>query len=172
VLLAGDLRMKTHDETIKMHGAARAAWLFVSVALLAQAGYMAWRFYLASLGPVHCDWRPGAAVGGLALVLLVAYLVRTTLRIHVDDETLRCGFGPFGLTIPRARIERAEAVSYSWATYGGWGVKGGFDGSLAYTVLGDGGRGVRVTYRNARGRRRTVLLSSRRPEDLANALTR
>ncbi len=117
-----------------MHPAARVLWLFVAFVLLVQAGYMGWRFYLASLGPAPCDWRPGALVGGTAVLLFVLYATFSKLRITVDEQLLRVGFGPFGLTIPADRIERAEACSYSWLTYGGWGIRGGFDGSFAYNV--------------------------------------
>jgi len=164
-------RSRAYEETVKLHGALRAAWLGLALLLLAQAGYMGWRFYLASLGPVGCDWRPGATVGGVAVLLFALYAAFGALRIRVDEERLRVGFGPFGTTVAASSIERAEPCSYSKAAYGGWGVRGGFDGTLAYTVLGDGGRGVRVQYRNKKGRRRMLLMSSAHPDELSGALS-
>jgi hypothetical protein len=79
-------------------------------------------------------------------------------------------YGLFGPRIPVRDIERCEAIDYDWKQYGGWGIRYGRDGSVAYNMMGDGGRAVKIVHRSAKGKSKTVLVASRDPERLAAAI--
>ena len=141
-----------------------------------------WLVLLLQLGPLACvgagvliasrgDLRVAVIVAGIGVVVGLSIWLFSNLRILVTATEVRARFGPFGLKVPRERLERADATRYSALSYGGWGIRVGFDGSYAYTVPGDGGRGVRIRYQTPKGRRRTVVISSNDPEKLARLLT-
>jgi len=93
------------------------------------------------------------------------------LRVAVTAESVHVQLGPAGPSIPIAGIESVEVRRYAWERYGGWGVRLGLDGSWAYSIPGVG-RGVRIVWRNERGRSCTAFVSSREPEQLAEAIAR
>lgn len=99
-----------------------------------------------------------------ALLVLLFIPLGTTL----ENGRLRVAFGLTSLiawNFKLADVETAEAVTYRpLKTYLGWGIRRGFDRSLALTMRGN--RGVMLTMRD--GKR--VLVGSRKPEELARAL--
>jgi len=78
-------------------------------------------------------------------------------------------YGLFGPKIAVGDIERCEAVDYDWKKYGGWGIRYGRDGSVAYNMMGDHGRAVRIVYRKGKATK-TVLVASHDPARLAAAI--
>lgn len=121
----------------------------------------------------------GAAGGALALalglpVIAVAWLLFAVLRVTVSEGHVNVQYGLFGPTIPIAAIESAEAVRYDWKRFGGWGIRRSLvgDGEWLYNMPGDGGRAVRIVWRDARGRRRIHLIGSRRADELARQIAR
>jgi len=93
------------------------------------------------------------------------------LRVSLSPDTLMIQNGLLGPKIPLDMIELCEAVSYeALLEYGGWGVRKGLDGTTVYNVLGDGGKAVRVHYRDAKGKVRKVLFSSAHHDSLVEKI--
>ena len=118
-----------------------------------------------------------AAASGAWLVLPVAlpivallWLMFSVLRVTVSAGSVKVQYGLFGPEIPIAAIEAAEATSYDWKRFGGWGIRRGIGGEWIYNMPGDGGRAVRIVWRDAKGRRRVTLVGSPRAEVLAAAV--
>jgi hypothetical protein len=104
-----------------------------------------------------------------AIPLLLVWMLFSVLRISVTRKAVHVQYGLFGPTIPVDAITACEAVDYDFQQYGGWGIRYGRDGSVAYNMMGDGGRAVRIAYTKG-GKSKTVLLASRDPERLAAAI--
>jgi len=136
---------------------------------------IAWAVFLAQVVsgiPVGNHPAPDAAVWviwtafGIAVPALFAVM---RLETKVQDDQLGYRFFPIHLSwrmIPRDDIVRAVPATYRpLREFGGWGIRFGRRGR-AYTVSGTGG--VWITLRDGR----EFLLGSRRPGELADALTR
>lgn len=104
----------------------------------------------------------------VGFVGLYAWFLRVgRLETVVDDVGLRIRWYPLHLRwrqIPLEGVERVEAVKYRpiWE-YGGYGIRMGLR-SRAYNVVGN--QGVRLHYEGGRH----LLIGSRRPEELAEAV--
>lgn len=111
---------------------------------------------------------PGPLVGFwlFAGVLLPGFFLAAHLTTEVDDGGVRVRFPPFvDRRIPFASIRRAEAVTYRpLREYGGWGIRWGGKGRMAYNVSGN--RGVLVELDDGH----TVMVGSRRADELAAAI--
>lgn len=103
------------------------------------------------------------------VMLPIAWALFAVLRISVTPKEVIVQYGVFGPKIPLEAIESCASVAYDWKKYGGWGIRVGIDGSVAYNMLGDRGRAVRITWKSGRFTR-TVLLSSNDPDRLAAAI--
>jgi hypothetical protein len=116
---------------------------------------------------------PAAALpAGLgALVLVVAWLLFSVLRISVTKDEVYVQYGLFGPRIAVRDIERCAAVDYDWKRYGGWGIRVGLDGTTAYNMVGDQGRAVEIAYSKG-AKTKKVLVASPDPERLAAAINR
>lgn len=155
-------------------------------AYMAGEGTVLYRDKLRAPWPLHAIFAAAAlAVVGAAAAsgellglviglpaLAVVWLLLAVLRVTVSEGAVKVQYGVFGPTIPVAAIEGAEAVSYDWKQFGGWGIRRSRDGAWIYNMPGDGGRAVRITWRDGRGRRRVTLVGSRRAELLARAIAR
>jgi hypothetical protein len=104
--------------------------------------------------------------------LAIVWLLFSVLRVTVSERAVNVQYGLFGPKIPIAAIESSEAVTYDWKRFGGWGIKRSRDGAWIYNMPGDGGRAVRIVWRDARGRRRTTLIGSRQSTELAAQIER
>ena len=128
-------------ELVYLHAATRAGLIVVSVA---------------------CP--PAGIVFGLALPLLF-YVMNLTTEVREDGLYYR--LFPFHWSfqsIGGSDIDKFESITYRpLRDYGGWGIRYGFNGK-AYNVSGN--RGVQLQLRDGR----QVLIGSRKPEDLADAL--
>ena len=104
-----------------------------------------------------------------AVPLFFVWIFFSTLRISVTSKEVYVQYGLQGPRIPIDAIVSCEACDYDWKRYGGWGIRHGRDGSVAYNMLGDGGRAVRIIYKKGT-KTKTVLLSARDPERFATAV--
>jgi hypothetical protein len=102
-------------------------------------------------------------------LLSVAWLLFSVLRISVTRDEVYVQYGLFGPKIAVKDIERCAAVAYDWKKYGGWGIRYGRDGSVAYNMIGDRGRAVEIVYKKGDKSKR-VLVASPDPERLARAV--
>ena len=104
-----------------------------------------------------------------AIPLFVVWILFSTLRISVTTKEVHVQYGLLGPRIPIEAIESCEACEYDWKQYGGWGIRFGRDDRVAYNMLGDKGRAVRITYKKG-AKLKKVLLAARDPERLATAI--
>jgi hypothetical protein len=134
-----------------------------------------WWFHLLLLVPILVmivtvflpGGKPTALLGMIPVALV--WLLFSVLRVSVSEDELFIQYGLFGPRIPIADVVSCEAVEYDWKKYGGWGIRFGVDGSVAYNMMGDRGRAVRIVYRKGT-RTKTVLVASPDPERLALAV--
>ena len=112
-----------------------------------------------------------AGLLGLPLILMI-WLTFLALRVTVSEGAVNVQYGPIGPTIPIRSISEAKATTYDWKKFGGWGIKRSFAGEWIYNMPGDGGRAVRVCWRDAKGRDKVTLIGSRDPDSLADAIAR
>lgn len=128
---------------------------------------------LASVLPVVLG-TPGAWLSMALTVplLFVLWVLFAVLRVTVSEGSVKIQYGLFGPTIPVAAIESAEPTTYHWARFGGWGIRRGPNGEWLYNMPGDGGKAVRVVWRDAKGRRKVTLIGSKEAESLARSIAR
>ncbi|MEM9461935.1 MAG: hypothetical protein AAGF11_47690 [Myxococcota bacterium] len=105
-------------------------------------------------------------------VMFVLWVLFAVLRVTVSEGSVKIQYGLFGPTIPIAAIESAELTTYSWVHFGGWGIRRGPKGEWLYNMPGDGGKAVRVVWRDAKGRRKVTLIGSKEAESLARSVAR
>lgn len=101
--------------------------------------------------------------------LLIVWLLFAVLRVTISEGHVNVQYGLFGPKIPISAIEKVEAISYDWKTYGGWGIRYAGHREWMYNMPGDGGRAVRITWRDARGTRITAV-GNRHAETLVSAI--
>jgi hypothetical protein len=104
-----------------------------------------------------------------AIPLFFVWILFSTLRISVTRREVYVQYGYLGPRIPIEAIESCEACDYDWEQYGGWGIRHGRDGTVAYNMLGDRGRAVRITYKKG-NKTKKLLLAAKDPERLAAAI--
>jgi hypothetical protein len=92
--------------------------------------------------------------------------------VTVTAETVHVQLGVFGPKIPVGDIAEVAAEKYPVLKYGGWGIRFALDGSVAYSVPGHGGRGVRIRYKKKNGRESTAWVTTPDPEALVLAIER
>ena len=112
---------------------------------------------------------PGAWVGVAATVpiLLIMWLLFAVLRVTVSQGHVNVQYGLFGPKIPVESIESAEAVEYDWKQFGGWGIRLNSKGEWMYNMPGDGGRAVRIAWRDKKGKAKVTYVGSLQSDDLA-----
>ena len=146
-------------------------WIWIIIAFIA---VLAWYFFVVQI--VYGE-SPGnnPAPDWMVLVIWVVFgilfplwFLVMRLEIVVIGSGLSFRFFPLHLgwrTIPFSEIANAEAVTYHpLREYGGWGIRFGWRGGMAYNIRGD--QGVRITLNNGK----KILLGSQRADDLAQAL--
>ncbi len=106
----------------------------------------------------------------LPIIAAIALLF-AILRVTVSEGSVNIQYGLFGPKIPMAAIESAEAITYDWKKFGGWGIKRSFDGEWIYNMPGDEGKAVRIVWRTTKGKRKVTLVGTREAEPMAAAIT-
>lgn len=126
---------------------------------------------LGSTAAAAAQGGPREALASLISLPIVAllWLLFSALRVSVTRDEVYVQYGLFGPRIKVRDIESAAAVAYDWKKYGGWGIRYGRDGSVAYNMMGDGGRAVEIAYRKG-GKVKKLLIASPDPERLAGAI--
>ncbi|MGB1277217.1 MAG: hypothetical protein ACPG77_15845, partial [Nannocystaceae bacterium] len=93
-------------------------------------------------------------------------------RVTVSQGTVNIQYGLFGPKIPMAAIESAEATTYDWKRFGGWGIRRSVKGEWIYNMPNDGGNAVRITWRNNKGKRVVTLVGTREAQNVAAAIAK
>jgi hypothetical protein len=116
---------------------------------------------------------PGAWVGAALTMPLLAitWLLFSVLRVTVSEGHVNVQYGLFGPKIPIAAIESAEAIEYDWKQFGGWGIRVNSKREWIYNMPGDGGRAVRIIWRDRKGKRKVTYVGSLASERLAQQIT-
>jgi len=139
----------------------------------------------------RAPWQLGALIGGagalavgssvlagsyaslLAIpIILSVLLLFSVLRVTVSQGTVNIQYGLFGPKIPMAAIESAEATTYDWKRFGGWGIRRSVKGEWIYNMPNDGGNAVRITWRNKKGKRVVTLVGTREAQNVAAAIAK
>jgi hypothetical protein len=161
------------EETIKFREEQRfhQLWVWIIIAFIA---VLAWYFFVAQIlfeEPLGNNPAPDWAVLVIWIIfgiLFPLWFLVMRLEIVVTGSGLSFRFFPLHLgwkIIPFSEIANAEAVTYHpLREYGGWGIRFGWRGGMAYNIQGD--QGVRITLNNGK----KILLGSQHAEDLAQAL--
>ena len=132
------------------------------------------------LGLLYAEWHAPAAARswdalarGAGLILLIGLLYGVLqfrgLTITVGPEELVFGFGRFRKRVRLRDLRDCRVVTYRWQDYGGYGIRRGRDGTVAYNVPGDRGKAVRLTVGEG-PKTRVYLLSTQDPERLCAVL--
>ena len=146
-------------------------WVWIIIAFIT---VLAWYFFVVQLifgeqlgnNPAP-DWVV-LIIWLIFGIIFPLWFILMKLEIVVTDSGLSFRFFPMHpkwRTIPFPDIVTAEAVTYHpLREFGGWGIRFGWHGGMAYNVRGD--RGVRITLNNGK----KILLGSQHAEELAQAL--
>lgn len=167
------MAVRPPEETIRFHEVQRIhqVWVWILIVFIAALG---WYFFLAQIvygeapgtNPAP-DWVV-LVIWGIFGILFPIWFVMMKLETLVTDEGLAFRFYPLQLhwrTISFSEIETAEAVTYHpIREFGGWGIRFGWRGGMAYNIRGD--HGVRITKNNGK----KILIGSGRAEELGQAL--
>ncbi len=102
-------------------------------------------------------------------VLAMIWVLFSVLRVTVSAGIVSVQYGLFGPQIPVAAIELAEATTYDWRRFGGWGIRRS-RGERIYNMPGDGGHAVRIVWRDRKGRRCVTLIGSRHADQMASKI--
>jgi hypothetical protein len=138
-------------------------------------GSTCWHVYSNPVAPHQTTVRlrndPGFLIAAIVCNLIVAIatiqLFLTTLVTEVRRDGLWLRYYPFHFSFKRIPLEDVVSVTpqayHPILRYGGWGIRYTWKGR-AYNVSGN--RGVRLDYASGRH----LLIGSRRPEELAQAI--
>lgn len=103
-------------------------------------------------------------------MLFLVWVLMGVLRVTVSQGTVDVQYGLFGPKIPIAAIESVAPTEYKWTTVGGWGIRRGPGGSWVYNMPGDGGRAVRIEWKDAKGKRKVTMIGSKHHLELAKTI--
>jgi len=161
------------EETVRFHEIQhfRQIWVWIIIAFVTALG---WYFFLAQIvygEPLGNNPAPDwvvlliwAAFG----ILFPIWFITLKLEIVVTNTELAFRFFPLHMrwsVLPFNEIATADAVTYHpIREFGGWGIRFGWRGGMAYNVQGD--RGVRIIENNGK----KFLLGSRHAEELERAV--
>lgn len=117
---------------------------------------------------------PGAWIGtAITLPMMVmVWLLFSVLRVTVSEGHVNVQYGIFGPKIPISAIESLEPVEYDWKRFGGWGIRVNAQGEWIYNMPGDGGRAVRIVWRNRKGKTKVTYVGSLQSQRLAKQISR
>jgi hypothetical protein len=153
------------DEGLLLYRERRAAPRWLQALLLAPA--------IGILLPVMLG-VPGSWLAAVVVLPIVSlmWIMASVLRVNVSEGAVRIQYGLWGPTIPIAAIESADATTYEWTKFGGWGIKRSAGGEWIYNMPGDGGNAVRIVWRDAKGRTKITWIGTRESVTLAAAIAK
>ncbi len=105
-------------------------------------------------------------------LMLAIWALFVAIRVTVSTQEVYIQYGVFGPKIPIEAISHCEAVEYNWMEFGGWGIRRSFDGTWAYNMPGDQGKGVKLTWTDAKGKLKKTLIGTKNAVLLADAINR
>ena len=145
-------------------------WIWMVVIVLAVLAWWTFLSQILSGAPVGTNQAPDTMVWIVAILIGIALPI-FTLAVNMttivkSDAVIVRYFPIYRRTITVREIKSCEVRDYRpIRDFGGWGIRWGFGRGMAYTVSGN--RGVQIELTSGR----KVLIGSRRPEELAAAIT-
>ncbi len=149
------------EGTVLYRAKARAHWSLAAM-VLGIGG-------VAALGTATV--APIASVAILAFLALT-YIMFAVLRVTVSEGALNIQLGLWGPRIPIASIVSAEATTYRFRDFGGWGIRISPSKGTMYNMPGDGGHALKVVWRTEEGREKTTWVGTREARQLIDAIDR
>jgi hypothetical protein len=116
---------------------------------------------------------PPPAVGLIPLafsaLFTLLWITFAVLRVHVSDSEIHIQYGMFGPRINLHSLESVQVVEYQLSKFGGWGIRRAWDGTWAYSLMGESDRVVELTWREG-GKTKKCVVSSPDPQDLVRQI--
>ena len=107
----------------------------------------------------------GIIFGGVSLFILLLYWNFRGLKITLTKSQLEIVYGIFNhKRIPLHKISKCDITKANFRTYGGIGIRLGFDGSWAYNT--DFGEAVKLFFEKGR----PFVFSTRNPQKICNLI--
>ncbi len=126
---------------------------------------------LGSLIPALVLGGPMWALAAVTVpVMLVLWMLFLVLRVTISTKSVNVQYGLFGPKIPIAAITSAEATSYEWTKFGGWGIRRKSSREWIYNMMGDGGQAVRICWRGPNGEENITWIGSKDASAIAAAI--
>ncbi len=107
---------------------------------------------------------PSNILALVTVIIVIVYMTFRKLRITVSDTHLTVGFGYIRHTVRIDNIDTVEATQVPWYRYGGFGIRMGWDWSVAY--IQNWRPGVRVVPKKGR----VLYFSSNQPYIIAEKI--
>ncbi|MCC5945758.1 MAG: hypothetical protein JJT94_12555 [Bernardetiaceae bacterium] len=103
-------------------------------------------------------------------IAIIVFLLSCQLRTEITESYISYQFYPFHTqkrALTWATIKEAKVRKYSpLAEYGGWGLRWGFNGGVAYNVAGN--QGLDIELHDGR----SILIGTQKPNELAEVLAK
>lgn len=112
---------------------------------------------------------PIATIVTLASLVLM-WLLFAVLRVTVSQGAVSIQLGLWGPKIPTASIISAQATTYKFSQFGGWGIRHSLSMGTMYNMPGDGGNALKIRWRTDKGREKTTWVGTREAPELARAI--
>lgn len=109
---------------------------------------------------------------GLGALLMLSGLFLSVIRVTISSSSVDVHFGLLGPKIPLAAIDSVEAVTHDHRSLLRWGITPLGRAQWLYTIPGDNGHAVKITWRGPKGQRRVHYIGCRDHEALAAAIRR
>ena len=123
---------------MKYEEAQVSPWIVLLLAVIAWLGVML--VLQVGLGrQVGANPSPNWLLIALTVFLILIAANFASLKITIDDKSFTARYGVLARRITLSQILSCRPTTYSWLTYGGWGIRRGSDGSVAYTTWGKRG---------------------------------
>ena len=167
-----DLRELKFDESVRVPGWVIAV---LGIVLGVTAGGLTGVAVrnLAGDDPIISGSEAGVFYATFAIAVLVDVFLLlnfTNLSVSVADSGFEFRYGFFGKSFTWDQINSVEVTDYRWINYGGWGIRFSTKGRRAWSQLGVK-RGIVIDVTEG-GKSRRYFVSSRRADELADALDR
>ncbi|MEW5820313.1 MAG: hypothetical protein AB1782_08995 [Cyanobacteriota bacterium] len=110
---------------------------------------------------------------GILLIMVILFLTYANfriLKITVTNKIFEARYGLIAKKIPLETIKCARVHQYKFTDFFGWGIRGSFDGTMAFNITGDKYQGVLLVYTNSKGKEKKFFASSKEPKKVLEVL--
>jgi len=122
---------------------------------------------IATLG----TWSVAPVAAALTMgFLAMMWLLFAVLRVTVSEGAVKVQLGLWGPRIPVASIISAQATTYRFSQFGGWGIRYSLKLGTMYNMPGDGGNALKIRWRTEGGREKTTWVGTREAPQLVRAI--